>query len=48
MTLSEELEVECCDEELSEVQKSFYLDAMKEYEKAMSEANKIKKGKHCM
>ncbi len=45
MTLSSDLEVDCCEEELSEAQVSFFSNAMMEYEKAMSEANQIKKGK---
>jgi hypothetical protein len=45
MTLSSDLEVDCCEEELSETQVSFFTNAMMEYEKAMSEANQIKKGK---
>ncbi|XP_046649448.1 uncharacterized protein LOC124340801 isoform X2 [Daphnia pulicaria] len=44
MTLSSDLEVDCCEEELSETQVSFFTNAMMEYEKAMSEANQIKKG----
>lgn len=45
MTLSDDLEVDCCEEELSEAQVNFYSNAIKEYEKALSEANQIKKGK---
>ncbi|XP_057375322.1 uncharacterized protein LOC130696250 isoform X2 [Daphnia carinata] len=44
MTLSDDLEVDCCEEELSEAQVNFYSNAIKEYEKALSEANQIKKG----
>lgn len=44
MTLSEDLEIDCCEEELSETQVSFYKNAIEEYEKALSEANQIKKG----
>lgn len=43
MTLSDDLEVDCCEEELSEAQVNFYSNAIKEYEKALSEANQIKK-----
>jgi hypothetical protein len=45
MTLSSDLEVDCCEEELSEAQVSFYSNAMMEYEKALMEANQIKRGK---
>jgi hypothetical protein len=45
MTLSNDLEVDCSEEELSETQVSFFSNAMMEYEKAMSEANHIRKGK---
>ncbi|KAI9554420.1 hypothetical protein GHT06_019692 [Daphnia sinensis] len=43
MTLLDDLEVDCCEEELSEAQVNFYSNAIKEYEKALSEANQIKK-----
>ncbi len=44
MTLMEDLEIDCCEEELSETQVKVYNDGVKEYEKAMAEANQIKKG----
>lgn len=45
MALSEELEGDCCEEELNEAQVKMYSDAIKEYEKILLEARQIKKGK---
>lgn len=41
----DELQGDCCEEELSDVQKKAYEDAIKEYEKAMAEVSIIQKGK---
>lgn len=40
-----DLEIDCCEEDLSEAQVLFYVNGTREYEKAMAEANQIKKGK---
>lgn len=42
--MPESLEGDCCEEELSEAQKIFYSNALKEYEKSMTEINQLQKG----
>jgi hypothetical protein len=45
MTNLEDMDVGCCEEDLSEAQKEFYEKSLKEYNQAVAEASKIKKGK---
>ena len=44
MTNWDEMDVDCEEDELSEVQAEFYSNALKEYNLALAEAAKIKKG----
>lgn len=44
MTNLGEMDGECCEEELSSVQQEFYSKALKEYNLAVAEAVKLKKG----
>ena len=44
MALLEDLEGDCCEEELSEAQLAHYEQALKDHEEALTEANNIKKG----